>query len=115
MYEFLHINKEDLQEINLIEFVQENVNTEITEEDIEQYKDVLDDLTLNVDNSSRLMDKQNIPSLVAIVAYSFKQDIDLDDWIVQYFNENDNYILNQKENYLHSKECLDKFMKGMVA
>ena len=115
MYEFLHINKEDLQEINLIEFVQENVNTEITEEDIEQYKDVLDDLTLNVDNSSRLMDKQNIPSLVAIVAYSFKQDIDLDDWIVQYFDENDNYILNQKENYLHMKDCLDKFVKGMVA
>ena len=115
MYEFLHINKEDLQEINLIEFVQENVNTEITEEDIEQYKDVLDDLTLNVDNSSRLMDRQNIPSLITIVAYSFKQDIDLDDWIVRYFNENDNYILNQKENYLHMKENLDKFVKGMVA
>ena len=115
MYEFLHINKEDLQEINLIEFVQENVNTEITEEDIEQYKDVLDDLTLNVDNSSRLMDKQNIPSLVAIVAYSFKQDIDLDDWIVRYFEDNNNYDLNQKENYLHMKECLDKFVKGKVA
>ena len=115
MYEFLHINKEDLQEINLIEFVQENVDTEITEEDIEQYKDVLDDLTLNVDNSSRLMDRQNTQSLVAIVAYSFKQDIDLDDWIVRYFNENDNYILNQKENYLHMKENLDKFVKGMVA
>ena len=115
MYEFLHINKEDLKEINLIEFVQENVDTEITEEDVEQYKDVLEDLTLNVDNSSRLMDRQNIPSLVAIVAYSFKHDIDLDDWIVQYFNENDNYILNQKENYLHMKEHLDKFVKGMVA
>ena len=115
MYEFLHINKEDLKEINLIEFVQENVDTEITEEDVEQYKDVLEDLTLNVDNSSRLMDRQNIPSLVAIVAYSFKHDIDLDDWIVQYFNENDNYILNQKENYLHMKEHLDKFVKGKVA
>ena len=115
MYEFLHINKEDLKEINLIEFVQENVDTEITEEDVEQYKDILEDLTLNVDNSSRLMDRQNIPSLVAIVAYSFKHDIDLDDWIVQYFNENDNYILNQKENYLHMKEHLDKFVKGMVA
>ena len=115
MYEFLHIDKEDLQEVNLIEFVQKNVDVDITEEDIEQYKDVLDDLTLNVDNSSRLMDRQNIPSLITIVAYSFKQDIDLDDWIVQYFNENDNYILNQKENYLHMKECLDKFVKGMVA
>lgn len=61
------------------------------------------------------MDRQNIPSLVAIVAYSFKQDIDLDDWIVRYFEDNNNYNLNQKENYESMKENLNKFVKGQVA
>lgn len=76
----------------------------------------LKDLENNtIRDGSKLLNVANRLSLLAIVAYSFKHDIDLDDWIVQYFNENDNYILNQKENYLHMKEHLDKFVKGMVA
>lgn len=109
MYEFLHINKEDFEPIEVLEFVKENVNSDITEDDTEQYEEVLDDLTLGVDNSSKLMDKHNRPSLVAIVAYSFENDIDLDDWIVDYFKRNSTYIRNQKENLLHMVKDLNKY------
>lgn len=121
MREYLHIdeieisNNEENEEVNFIEFVKENVDTNITEEDVEQYEEVFSDYTVEVDNSSKLMDKQNRPSWVALMAYSFKHDIDLSNWIVKYFADNDSYILNQKENYESMKENLNKFVKGQVA
>lgn len=110
MLNYLHINKEDLKDISSSDFVKENINSDITQEDVEQYEEVLDFLTLNVDNSSKLLDKHNHPSLVGIVAYSFENDIDIDDWIVDYFSRNNMYIRNQKENYLHMKQDLDKYV-----
>lgn len=110
MYDFLHINEEDYKEVSALEFVKESVNSDITQDDVEQYEEVLDDLTLNVNNSSKLMDKQNRPSLVAMVAYSFEHDIDLDNWIVDYFGRNNTYIRDQKENFLHMKEDLDNYL-----
>lgn len=96
-------------EHGILDFIKENVDTNITEEDVEQYEEIFDDLTLNVDNSSKLMDKQNRKSMIAIVAYSFKEDIDLDNWIIKYFREHETYIRNQKENYLHMKQDLNNF------
>lgn len=115
MNEYLHINEEDLKEASL-ELIKENVNSDVTEEDVEQYEEVLDDLTLNVDNTSKLMDEYNRPSLVALIAYSFENDIDLDDWIVDYFKRNDMYIRNQRENFLHMKQDLNEYiLNGKVA
>lgn len=61
------------------------------------------------------MDKQNRALLVAIVAYSLKNDIDLDEWIVDYFKRNDRYIRNINENYIHMKGDLDEYadVKGI--
>lgn len=112
MYVYLHIEKEEL---NVLEFVKQNVSENITKEDIEEYEEVLDVLTLNVDNSSELMDEKNRNSLVGIVAYSFENDIDLDDWIVHYFKRNNTYIRNQKENYLHMKKDLNNFELKRIA
>ena len=110
MNEFLHINEEDLKEVSSLEFIRENISPDITEKDIEQYEEVLEVLTLNVDNTSKLIDKHNRSSLVAMVAYSFENDIDLDDWIVDYFKRNNTYIRNQKENFLHMEEDLKKYI-----
>ncbi|MBO5095027.1 MAG: DUF262 domain-containing protein, partial [Lachnospiraceae bacterium] len=110
MLEYLHIENSDEEEIDTLDFVKKNVNPELTREDVELYEEVLDDLTLNVDNSSKLMDKQNRTSLVAIVAYSFKNDIDLDEWIVDYFKRNDRYIRNINENFIHMKRDLDEYV-----
>ena len=109
MLEFLHIDNFDEITDNYT-FIKENVNSNITKDDVEQYEEVLDDLTINIDNSSKLLDKRNRVSLVALVAYSFKNDIDLDEWIIEFFNKNDKYIINQKENYLHMKVNLEQFI-----
>lgn len=112
MYEFLHTGKEDFKKTDMLGFLKENVNSGITEEDKEQYEEVLDELTLKVDNSSKLMDKQNRASLIALVAYSFENDIDLDDWIVDYFQRNKIYIRNQKENFFNMVQDLNRFIKN---
>ena len=112
MMEYLHINIEETQseEIDTLEFVRENVSEDITEEDVVFYQDMLDDLTLNVDNNSKLLEEDNLPSLLAIIAYSCRNDIDLDDWFVRYFAENQNYIHNQKQNFLHMQQDLSEFL-----
>lgn len=112
MMEYLHINIEETQseEINTLEFVRENVSEDTTEEDVIFYQDMLDDLTLNVDNNSKLLNEENLPSLLAIIAYSCRNDIDLDDWFIEYFNTNNTYIKDQKANFLHIKQDLNKFL-----
>lgn len=112
MNNFLGINKEDLQEIDTLEFIKENVNPTATKEDVTLYSDMLDDLTLEVDNNTKLLDRRNRPSLVALVGYACQNDIDLDEWIKQWFAANTIYILNQKKNF---EIMRDSIKKGMVA
>ena len=98
-----------------LDFIRENVSDTVTEEDVSLYKDTLDDLTVNVDNSSKLLEKQNELSLLAIVAFSFENDIDLDGWIVNYFERNTSYNSNQEKNYEHMKYDLLNFLEQNVA
>ena len=111
MHEFFLINEEDLEEVDTFEFVKENVKSDVTEEDVEFYSELLDDLTLEVDNNTKLLDKHNRPSLVALVGYACENDIDLDEWIKSYFAANVNYILNQKQN-LHM--MINSLQKGAI-
>ena len=110
MYEFLGVNKENVVVDDVLSFVRENVSQDTAQDDIDLYEDCLNDLTLNVDNNTKLLDKQNHPSLVAIVAYACEKDIYLDEWFADYFERNSDYIRNQRENYLHMKTDLDKFV-----
>ena len=113
MYEFLHINKVDLEEVDTLDFIKENVNSDTIQEDIDFYNDILNDLTLNVNNNTQLLEEHNIPSLLAIVAYSCKEDINIDDWFVDFFKNNNTYIRNQKENYLKMKTSLEDYIKNV--
>lgn len=113
LLDYLSIQKATVgKEIDMLEFVHENLNPNVTEDDIDFYCDVLDGLTLNVNNNSLLMSEQNRPSLVCIVAYSFEKDIDLDDWIVDYFGKNSTYIRNQKENYIHMINDVTRYISS---
>ena len=109
MYEFLGVNKENVVVDDVLSFVRENVSQDTTQDDIELYEDCLNDLTLNVDNDTKLLDQQNHPSLVAIVAYACEKDIYMDEWFVGFFDKNSDFIRSQRENYLHMKADLDKF------
>lgn len=88
---------------SIIEFIKDNVyDGEIPDEDdISYYEEDLELLTLNVDNNSRLLEPENHNSLIGIVAYSYKKDERLDEWIVDFFSRNNTYIKNQKENYTY--------------
>lgn len=112
MKDFLHIENEDLEEINTLDFIRENVNPDTTEEDVELYSDMLDDLTLEVDNNTKLLDEHNRPSLLALVGYACENDIDLDEWIKQWFVANTMYVLNQKRNF---EIMRDSIKKGAIA
>lgn len=111
MYEFLEIRQEESKEMELLDFVKENVNIDVTQEDIDFYCDMLEDLTLEVDNDTKLLDKSNRLSLIAIIAYACDYDIDLDKWLVDYFKTHKTYMKNQKKNYLEMKADLQEFIK----
>lgn len=114
MLEFLYIGEEDVEEINVLEFIRKNVKKDVIQEDIELYEDMLNDLTLNVDNNTKLLDKQNRLSLLAIVGYACENDIDLDNWIIWYFNTNSTYLKNQTENYKVMKNTLKRYVDNVV-
>ena len=94
-----------------LEFIKNNVNGSEPEIDMEGYKQTLDDLTIEVDNKSKLLEPENMKSMLAMVAYSYVNDVDLDEWIVDYFNRNNDYIKDQKENFLHMVKDLSKFLE----
>ena len=108
MNEFLHINKEDLYEVSVLDFVKQNVNPDATDEDVEFYSEMLDDITLEVDNDTKLLDEHNRPSLIALVGYACENEIDdkLIEWIKSFFVNNAMYILNQRENFTYMKKSL---------
>lgn len=115
MYEFLHIKKEDMKELDILSFIQAHVDRAVTREDMEQYEEVLDVLTMGVDHASPLLDRRNRPSLTALVAYSFQTDIDLDHWIIGYFERNHSFLTDQRDNYIRMREDLDKYEKRKAA
>ncbi len=109
MNDYLHIEAKDESlslnnEVSVIDFVKDIVKSDVTEEDIDDYYDMLNGY--NVDKKSMLLNWKNESSLIALVAYSFENDVNLDDWIVEYFKKNNNFLADQKQNYLH---MLDDF------
>ena len=110
MNDLLNISNEDLKEVNTLEFIKENVKENATEEDIEFYSDILDDLTVEVDNNTKLLDEHNRPSLIALVGYACENEIDdkLVEWVKEFFVKNFTYKLNQVENFTYMKNSLQK-------
>jgi len=106
--------KNNIEEIEInqsaIDFVNTNVYENPTEEDIKCYEEDLEVLTLDVDNNSSLLNPENRNSLIGIVAYSYKEDLVLDEWFLDFFNRQKTYIKNQKENYTYMKEDFDKYV-----
>ena len=62
----------------------------------------LKDLENNtIRDDSKLLDIANRLSLIAMVAYSYKNDVDLDDWLEEYAANNNIYFIDQRKNYSH--------------
>ena len=115
MEEFLEINNEI---VSIEEFISHNVGLplEHVKEEIEVYEDTLNDLENNtIRNGSKLLNEENRLSLLAMVAYSYKNDVDLDKWMEDYATKNNTYFVNQTKNYLYMVKSLTEFNRKVGA
>ena len=117
MNEFLHINNEE--ETNTIpeEFVAEMVDmpVETVKEEMDFYEETLDGLENNtIRDGSKLLDVANRLSLLAMVAYSYKNDVDLDDWLEEYAANNNTYFMDQSKNYSHMLNDFKQYQKRIA-
>ena len=115
MVEYLEDNTINKQEdmVSPVDFVAEaiDIDRETIEEDIEVYEDDLNTLLDNtVKIGAKLRDKENRLSLLAMVAYSYKEDVDLDSWFAQYA-KNDMYYKDQKINFVHMRNDFDQYCR----
>lgn len=95
------------------EFIADNLemNIESVQADMDLYEESLDELLDNsVKIDSKLRDIENRPSLLVMMAYSYKEDIDLDEWIKAYSEKNNTYFADQKKNFIHMKNDLEKYI-----
>lgn len=78
--------------------------------DMGLYRETLDDLeNAAIRAGSKLRDEQNRLSLLAMVAFSYKEDRDLDEWMKVYAKKNKTYFADQRKNYLHMRKDFDLF------
>lgn len=115
MEEWLGITDENRTAVEDIEkFIAECTGEELDSisEDIVLYNQSLDELMeIAIRFNSKLRDTKNRPSLLSMMVYSYKEDVDLEDWLTEYAENNSTYLIDQKENYLHMKESLQKYIK----
>ena len=112
MKEYLHI--EDAKPLSDVEFISQNVDIPIADviEDIQLYMDTLDELEEDhIRVGSKLLHNENRQSMLAIVAYAYKNDIDLEEWMEEYDSNNNPYFVDQKKNYLHMVEDVTAYNK----
>ena len=108
--EIEHVSGEVVDK-DTLEFVKMCVDDGVTDADILDYEEDLDVVTLDVDNNSKLLDEVNHKSLIALIAYAYKMDEDIDDWFKDYFKRTNTYEIDQKRNYLHMRNDFIRFNK----
>lgn len=114
MFEFLHIEVDESRIDNPELFIAESLNMDISDikADLKFYNESLDDLmSRTVKDGSKLLNEQNRLSLLTMVVYSYKEDVDLDDWLTEYAQNNNTYFADQRKNFLHMRSEFDKYIK----
>lgn len=113
MKEYLNDTKRsDILDSALEYFISDNLNIDTMEihNNINFYKETLDKLLSDtIKEGSKLLNKQNYLSLLMMVIYSYKENVDLYEWLVKYSQNNNTYFMNQKKNFLHMKNDFEKF------
>ena len=112
MNEFLHI--EETENVTPESFVAEMVDmpVETVKEELNCYEETLEGLENNtIRDGSKLLDVANRLSLLAMVAYSYKNDVDLDDWLEEYATNNNTYYMDQRKNYSHMINDFRQYQK----
>lgn len=104
-----NIKEEDDEKETTLLFVQKNVNSNVIEEDIECYENMIDDC-VRVDSE---VYKQCKTALVALMAYACKneKDMDFERWIQKYQKNSSGFSNDQKRNYTYMRNSFDSFLK----
>ena len=95
-------------------FLAENLNIDVKtlRNEMDYYTETLDKLEeKTIKFGSKLLEKENRKSLLAMVVYSFREDVDLDDWLAEYAQNTDTYIIDQKQNFLHMKADFEQYCR----
>lgn len=80
--------------------------------DLELYRDSLEDLVKRtMQYGSGLWQRKNRLSLLAIVAYSYQADVDLEEWMAGYIQKNTSSDLDQRKRYRHMVSDLKRFLQ----
>ena len=88
---------------------------ETVKEELNCYEETLDGLENNtIRDGSKLLDVANRLSLLAMVAYSYKNDVDLDDWLEEYAANNNTYFMDQRKNYSHMINDFRQYQKRIA-
>ena len=75
----------------------------------------LKDLENNtIRDGSKLLEIANRLSLLAMVAYSYKHDVDLDCWLEDYAANNNTYFMDQSKNYSHMLNDFKQYQKRIA-
>ena len=109
---YLHIEDTDNEVINEEEFIAEilELDKETIHNDMDFYKESLKDLKdVAIKDGSKLLQEDNNLSLLAMVVYSYKEDIDLEEWLTEYAKNNNTYFKNQRKNYFCMLNDLEKY------
>ena len=121
MREYIHIDEVELSEetktITPETFVSDMVDmpVEKVKEEMECYEETLDCLENNtIRDGSKLLEMDNRISLLAMVAYSYKNDVDLDDWMEDYAASNNTYFMDQRKNYSHMINDFKQYQKRIA-
>ena len=116
MNEYLHVENNNSASYNE-SFVAEMVDmpVETVKEKMDCYEETLDVLENNtIRYGSKLLEVANRLSLLAMVAYSYKNDVDLDDWLEEYAENNNTYFIDQRKNYSHMVNDFKQYQKRVA-
>lgn len=117
MKDFLHIEDKEVENITTEEFISKVVDmpVETVEENIDVYKEDLEDLQRDtIKDGSKLLDVENQLSLLAMVAYAYKKDLILDDWLRDFASKNNTYYVDQFKNFHSMLKSLTDYNKRMA-
>ena len=121
MREYLHIDEVELSEETEIitpeTFISDMVDMPVNtvKEEMDFYEETLDGLESNtIRDGSKLLEVENRLSLLAMVAYSYKNDVDLDDWLEEYAANNNTYYMDQRKNYSHMVNDFKQYQKRIA-
>lgn len=106
-------SNEETEELTPIEFVRQVVKSDVTEEDMEDYENYIED-TVRISSPIYQQCKVALLTMAAYV-YDKEQDEEFSDWIEKYANEAYSFSKDQKVNYAMMKHNFDNFVQKAIA